>query len=73
MKVTWQAEDIKRGIQVVRNISPKGNHAIYWQVGNDIRYCLSLEDYSLSPAMTKEEMAEYLNSHGYKPAALLTL
>ena len=73
MKVTWQADDIKSGMEI--NTRGGQNPArIMWQQvdGEGVRYCVVHAD-KVSMYMTKPELAVQLTESGFVPAALLTL
>lgn len=75
MKVTWQADDIKAGVAVMRGRSAGDEGIIIFQhMQEGPRYCVyTVKTHTASAPMNKEGLAQYLNDNSFQPAVLLTL
>ena len=75
MKVTWQADDVKAGVAVVRGSSEDTRSIILFQhVHEGPRYCVyTVKSHTASAPMNRDGLAQYLNENGFQPAMLLTL
>lgn len=75
MKVTWQADDIKAGVAVMRgSIEDTRGLILFQHMQEGPRYCVYvIKTHTVSQPMTKDVLAQYLTSDGFQPAVLLTL
>lgn len=72
MKVTWQPDDVKAGVEVARGTGGAGYSIIIFQFMQEgPRYCVYTQvNHTASIPMTKEGLAAYLNENSFQPAIL---